>query len=88
MEVLLVRRSSKRLLRLRFGLDRSLLQLLLLVPFSSPFTSSSSTSSTSSPITLSALLLVLLLLLELRVLIVLPFNRAELICLLLVCLVS
>ena len=76
------------MLGLRFSLDRSLLQLLLLVPFSSPFTSLSPSSLSSSPISLSALLLVLLLLLELRVLVVLSFNCAELICSLLVRLVS
>ena len=81
-KVLLVRRTSGGLLRL--GLDRGLLQLLLrigqLVSLSSSFASAS--ASSSSPLPISALLV--LLLLELGVLVVLPFNHAELVSSLLV----
>ena len=87
-ETLLIRGSSRGLLRL--SLDGSLLQLLLwigrLVPSSSPF---SSASLSSLPFPFSALLLIrLLLLLELGVLVVLSFNRAELISSLLVSLAA
>lgn len=77
----LVRRTSDRLLR--FGLDRGLLQLLLCIGWMvslSLFSLATTTSSLPLPIPV----LLVLLLLELGILVILPFNHAELVSLLLV----